>query len=143
MVMLVNNLVDEYGKTYGTFDEIRIELPRELSSNAEKRQRDSKGIDDNQKEKETCREELITILKKHGIKVTYVSENDLLKYRLYKELEKNDFKTLYSNSKVDLIDLIMGRGFDKEHIIPRALRFDNSFSNLNIERTDINLEKIK
>lgn len=143
MVMLVNNLVDEYGKTYGTFDEIRIELPRELSSNTEKRQRDSKGIDDNQKEKETCREELITILKKHGIKVTYVSENDLLKYRLYKELEKNDFKTLYSNSKVDLIDLIMGRGFDKEHIIPRALRFDNSFSNLTIERTDINLDKSK
>lgn len=143
MAMLVNNLIDVYGETYGTFDEIRIELPRELSGNADKRQRDTKNIEDNQKDRDICRDELIGILKKHGINVTYVSENDLLKYRLYKELEKNDYKTLYSNVKVNLIDLIMGRGFDKEHIIPRALRFDNSFSNLTIERTEINLQKSK
>lgn len=143
MAMLVNNLIDEYGETYGTFDEIRIELPRELSGNADKRQRDTKNIEDNQKDKDASRDELIDILKKHGINVTYVSENDLLKYRLYKELEKNDYKTLYSDCKINLIDLIMGRGFDKEHIIPKALRFDNSFSNLTIERTDINLQKSK
>lgn len=143
MVLLVNNLIEEYGDTYGSFDEIRIELPRELSSNADKRQRDTKNIDDNENTKKACEEELIAILQKHGKKVTYVSQNDVLKYRLYKELEKNDYRTLYSNSKVDLIALIMGRGFDKEHIIPKALRFDNSFSNLTIEKTDINLDKSK
>lgn len=143
MVLLVNNLIEEYGDTYGNFDEIRIELPRELSSNADKRQRDTKNIDDNQKTKDACKEELISILKEHKINVTYVSENDVLKYRLYKELAMNGYKTLYSNSKVDLIALIMGRGFDKEHIIPKALRFDNSFSNLTIEKTDINLDKSK
>ena len=143
MVLLVNNLIKEYGNTYGSFDEIRIELPRELSSNADKRQRDTKNIDDNQKTKDACREELIAILKEHKINVTYVSENDVLKYRLYKELAMNGYKTLYSNTKVDLIALIMGRGFDKEHIIPKALRFDNSFSNLTIEKTDINLDKSK
>lgn len=143
MVLLVNELIEEYGETYGDFDEIRIELPRELSSNAEKRQRDTKNIDDNQKTKDACRDELIAILKEHNINATYVSENDVLKYRLYKELAKNGYKTLYSNSKVDLIALIMGRGFDKEHIIPKALRFDNSFSNLTIEKTDVNLAKSK
>ena len=143
MVMLVNNLIEEYGDTYGNFDEIRIELPRELSSNADKRQRDTKNIDDNQKEKDASEAELIEKLKEFGINVTYVSQNDILKYRLYKELAKNGYKTLYSNSKVNLIDLIMGRGFDKEHIIPKALRFDNSFSNLTIEKTDINLDKSK
>lgn len=143
MVLLVNNLIEEYGNTYGSFDEIRIELPRELSSNADKRQRDTKNRDDNQKTKDACREELIAILKEHKINVTYVSENDVLKYRLYKELAMNGYKTLYSNTKVDLIALIMGRGFDKEHIIPKALRFDNSFSNLTIEKTDINLDKSK
>lgn len=143
MAMLVNSLIDEFGKTYGTFDEIRIELPRELSGNANKRQKDTKSIEANQKDKDICRDELIEKLKKHGINVTYVSENDLLKYRLYKELAKNGYRTLYSNVEVNLIDLIMGRGFDKEHIIPKALRFDNSFSNLTIERTDINLQKSK
>ena len=117
MALLVNDLIEMYGETYGDFDEIRIELPRELSGNAEKRQRDSKNIDDNQKAKDTCREELMEKLKEQGINVTYVSENDVLKYRLYKELAMNGYKTLYSNSKVNLIDLIMGRGFDKEHII--------------------------
>ena len=143
MALLVNDLIEKYGETYGDFDEIRIELPRELSGNAEKRQRDSKNIDDNQKAKDTCREELMEKLKEQGINVTYVSENDVLKYRLYKELAMNGYKTLYSNSKVNLIDLILGRGFDKEHIIPKALRFDNSFSNLTIEKTDINLDKSK
>lgn len=143
MVLLVNNLIEEYGDTYGDFDEIRIELPRELSSNADKRQRDTKNIDDNENAKKACEEELIALLNKHSKKVNYVSQNDVLKYRLYKELEKNDYRTLYSNTKVDLIALIMGRGFDKEHIIPKALRFDNSFSNLTIEKTDINLDKSK
>lgn len=143
MVSLVNNLMDEYGSEYGEFDEIRIELARDLSNSSERRKKESQNIEKNTKEKEACRAELLEKLKEFGANVTYVSENDVLKYRLYKELALNGYKTLYSNKLIDLKELILGRGFDKEHIIPKALRFDNSFSNLTIECSDVNLTKSK
>jgi len=141
MISLVNSLVDEYGETYGTFDEIRIELARDLSKNAESRKRMTQDIESNKNEKDTCRKELINILNKRGYKVNYVSENDILKYRLYKELAPLGYKTLYSKTKVDIIDLIVHRKFDKEHIIPKAKSPSNAFSVLTIELSSINEEK--
>lgn len=141
MISLVNSLVDEYGETYGTFDEIRIELARDLSKNAESRKRMTQDIESNKNERETCRKELIGILNEKGYKVNYVSENDILKYRLYKELAPLGYKTLYSKTKVDVVDLIVHHKFDKEHIIPKAKSPSNAFSVLTIELTSINEEK--
>ena len=141
MISLVNSLVDEYGDTYGTFDEIRIELARDLSKNAESRKRMTQDIESNKNERETCRKELIDILNEKGYKVNYVSENDILKYRLYKELAPLGYETLYSKTKVDIIDLIVHHKFDKEHIIPKAKSPSNAFSVLTIELTSINEEK--
>ena len=139
MVYTINALMAKHGQ----FDEIHIELPRELCSNAEKRAKDTAAIDRNTKEKEKAKQELKEKLAEMGFPVTYVSPNDVLKYRLYKELAGNGYKTLYSDTLIDLKELILGRGFDKEHIIPKALRLDNGFSNLTIEKTDINLKKSK
>ncbi len=141
MISLVNSLVDEYGDTYGTFDEIRIELARDLSKNAESRKRMTQDIESNKNERDTCRKELIDILNEKGYKVNYVSENDILKYRLYKELAPLGYKTLYSKTKVDIIDLIVHCKFDKEHIIPKAKSPSNAFSVLTIELSSINEEK--
>lgn len=141
MISLVNSLVDEYGDTYGAFDEIRIELARDLSKNAESRKRMTQDIESNKNERDTCRKELINILNERGYKVNYVSENDILKYRLYKELVALGYKTLYSKTKVDIIDLIVHRKFDKEHIIPKAKSPSNAFSVLTIELSSINEEK--
>ena len=141
MISLVNSLVDEYGDTYGTFDEIRIELARDLSKNAESRKRMTQDNESNKNERETCRKELIDILNEKGYKVNYVSENDILKYRLYKELAPLGYETLYSKTKVDIIDLIVHHKFDKEHIIPKAKSPSNAFSVLTIELTSINEEK--
>ena len=139
MAYTINTLISRHGQ----FDEIHIELPRELSGNADKRASDMMNIDRNAKQKAACEEELKAKLKEMGFPVTYVSPNDVLKYRLYKELEKNGYKTLYSDTKIDLKELILGKGFDKEHIIPKALRMDNNFSNLTIEKTSVNLKKSK
>ena len=128
---------------HGQFDEIHIELPRELCANAKKRARETMTIDRNTKEKAKCEEELKERLKAMGFPVTYVSQNDILKYRLYKELAANGYRTLYSNTLIDLKELIICRSFDKEHIIPKALRMDNGFSNLTIEKTSVNLKKGK
>lgn len=141
MISLINSLIKEYGPTYGTFDEIRIELARDLSKNAESRKRMTQDIENNKNERETCRKELIETLNERGYKVNYVSENDILKYRLYKELAPLGYKTLYSKTKVDLVDLIINRKFDKEHIIPKAKSPSNAFSVLTIELSSINEEK--
>lgn len=141
MISLINSLIKEYGPTYGTFDEIRIELARDLSKNAESRKRMTQDIENNKNERETCRKELIETLNERGYKVNYVSENDILKYRLYKELAPLGYKTLYSKTKVDLVDLIIHRKFDKEHIIPKAKSPSNAFSVLTIELFSINEEK--
>lgn len=141
MISLVNSLIDEYGGTYGIFDEIRIELARDLSKNAESRKRMTQDIERNKNERETCRKELIEILNEKGFKVNFVSENDILKYRLYKELAPLGYKTLYSKTKVDIIDLIVHRKFDKEHIIPKSKSPSNAFSVLTIELSSINDEK--
>ena len=141
MISLINSLIDEFGDTYGTFDEIRIELARDLSKNAESRKRMTQDIENNKNERETCRKELIETLNERGYKLNYVSENDILKYRLYKELAPLGYKTLYSKTKVDLVDLIIYRKFDKEHIIPKAKSPSNAFSVLTIELSSINEEK--
>jgi CRISPR-associated endonuclease Csn1 len=120
MISVVNGLIDEYGEEYGQFSEIRIELARDLSKNAESRRRMTQDIENNKNERVECRQELIDQLNERGYHVTSVSENDILKYRLYKELAPLGFKTLYSKTKVDLVDLIIHRKFDKEHIIPKA-----------------------
>lgn len=141
MISLVNSLINEYSDTYGAFDEIRIELARELSKNAESRKRMMQDIENNKNVREACRKELIEALKERGYKLNYVSENDILKYRLYKELAPLGFKTLYSKTKVDLVDLIIHRKFEKEHIIPKAKSPSNAFSVLTIELSSINGEK--
>lgn len=141
MMSLVNSLIDEYGDTYGAFDEIRIELARDLSKNAESRKRMTQDIENNRNERLACRKELIDQLGERGYKVSYVSENDILKYRLYKELAPLGYRTLYSRTEVDLVDLIIHRKFDKEHIIPKAKSPSNAFSVLTIELTSINDEK--
>ena len=141
MISVVNGLIDEYGKEYGQFSEIRIELARDLSKNAESRKRMTQDIENNKNERIKCRQELIDKLNERGYHVTYVSENDILKYRLYKELAPLGYKTLYSKTKVDLIDLIIHRKFDKEHIIPKAKSPSNAFSVLTVELSSINEEK--
>lgn len=141
MVLLVNSLIDEYSPVYGTFDEIRIEMARELRNGADARAKMFKEMESSRIEKEKCEKELKEKLKEEGYSLTYVSDNDILKYRLYKELEMNGYKTLYSGEYVRLVDLIINRVFDKEHIIPKAKSPSNSFSVLTIERNDINLEK--
>lgn len=141
MISVVNGLIDEYGAEYGQFSEIRIELARDLSKNAESRRRMTQDMENNKNERAKCRQELIDQLNKRGYHVTYVSENDILKYRLYKELEPLEHRTLYSKTKVDLVDLIIHRKFDKEHIIPKAKSPSNAFSVLTIELSSINEEK--
>ncbi len=131
MVNVVNGVVDAYGKP----DEIRIELARELKKSAKEREELSKSIN------ETTRlhEELVKKLQ-NEFGLSHVSRNDIIRYKLYMELENNGFKTLYTNTYIPH-EKVFSKEFDIEHIIPQAKLFDDSFSNKTLEARQANLEK--
>ena len=131
MVNVVNGVIDTYGRP----DEVRIELARELKKNAAERQYMTEAINRNTRETEQCRE----ILKKE-FGLTHVSRSDIIRYRLYKELANNGFKTLYSNQYIPQ-EKLFSKEIDIEHIIPQSRLFDDSFSNKTLEYRAVNIEK--
>ncbi|MGI5846824.1 MAG: type II CRISPR RNA-guided endonuclease Cas9 [Candidatus Cryptobacteroides sp.] len=131
------NVVNAVGDVYGRPDEIHIEMARELKANASEREKISAGIETRTKENER----IANILRKE-LKFTYVSRADIIRYRLYEELKGNGYKTLYSNRYIPR-EKIFSDEIDVDHIIPKALLYDDSFSNKTLEYKDINIEKGK
>ena len=131
MINVINAVIDEYGKP----DEIRIELARELKSSADERESITRGINQGNAENKRIRE----ILEKE-FALSYISRNDIIKYKLYEELKPNGFKTLYSDTYIPK-DKLFSKDFDIEHIIPKARLFDDSLSNKTLEARDVNIAK--
>lgn len=131
MINVVNSVVETYGKP----DEIRVELARELKRSAKERAEASSAIAEQTRENENISEK---IRKKFGI--AHVSRNDIVRYRLWQELERRGYKSLYSNKKI-AEEQIFSKEIDIEHIIPQARLFDDSFSNKTLEFRDVNLKK--
>lgn len=133
MINVVNAILED--EEMGRPDEIRIELARELKKNAKQRGEMTSHIGKATRQHEEYRE---TIKKEFGLK--YVSKNDLIRYKLFKELESNGGRTIYSNTKIKPEDIFTNK-YDIEHIIPKAKLFDDSFSNKTLELRDVNLKK--
>ena len=131
MVNVVNQVIDTYGKP----DEIRIELARELKKSSKEREEMSKNINESSR----LHEQYKAILEKE-FGMTNATRNDILRYKLYLELEANGFKTLYSNTYIPR-DKVFSKEFDIEHIIPQAKLFDDSFSNKTLESRQVNITK--
>ena len=129
------NVINELIKTYGSFDEIRVELARELKKSQKEREELTKSIATATKETENIR----NILQRE-FGMSHVSRNDIIRYRLYEELKDNGYKTLYSDTYIPR-EKIFSKEFDIEHIIPKARLFDDSFSNKTLEVRSINIEK--
>jgi CRISPR-associated endonuclease Csn1 len=129
------NVVNAVSESYGKPDEIRIELARELKKSTKEREELTTTINQTTAEHEKYRQEL---QQKFGF--SHVSRNDIVRYKLYLELEPFGFKTLYSQTYISPDKLFSG-DFDVEHIIPQSRLFDDSFSNKILETRSINLEK--
>ncbi|MGP1515821.1 MAG: type II CRISPR RNA-guided endonuclease Cas9 [Bacteroidales bacterium] len=129
------NVVNEIVITYGELDEIRIELARELKKNAQEREQLARSIKENSKLNEKYEKEIQEIFP-----FKYVSSNDITRYKLWKELEGNGYKTLYSDTYISREE-VFDKKFDIEHIIPQSKLFDNSFSNKTLELRDVNIKK--
>lgn len=140
MINVVNELNSQYGKIDPEsgnhyFDEVHIELARELKKSAEEREAADKAIRENTAKYEIWRKEISALTGSE-----HVSRTDLIRYRLYLELKDNGFKTLYSDTYIAKEKIFSG-DFDIEHIIPQAKLFDDSFANKTLELRDINREK--
>lgn len=131
MVHVVNGVIEQYGP----IDEVRIELARELKHSASERADMYDHINKANREHESIRNILIT-----EFNIPHPSRNDIVRYKLYKELEPMGYKTLYSNTYIPK-EKLFSKDFDIEHIIPRSRFFDDSFSNKTLEVRDINIEK--
>lgn len=143
MVNVVNTLIDsendrleQQGKSRDfRFDEVRIELARELKKNAKERDALTKAVNAAKIE----HEKIIKILQNEdGIK--YPTRNDIIRYKLYQELKTNGYKDLYTDTYIDRQALFTNK-YDIEHIIPQSRLFDDSFSNKTIVPRQVNLDK--
>lgn len=131
MINTVNSIIAEYGKP----DEIRVELARDLKKSAKEREAATKSIAEATNNHERYRKILQT-----DFGLSYVSRNDIIRYKLYLELKENGFKTLYSDTYIEPAKLF-SKDFDIEHIIPQSRLFDDSLSNKTLETRSVNIEK--
>ncbi len=132
MIHVVNRCISEYGG----FDEIHIEMARELKQNQKQREETTKHLNAKTKEVENIKR----LLKLPPFNIASPTRNDVLRYQLYEELAPNGYKTLYSGTYISK-EKLFSRDFDIEHIIPQAKVFDDSYSNKTIESRAVNIEK--
>jgi CRISPR-associated endonuclease Csn1 len=122
-------------KNYYKFDEIRIELARELKKNAAERAELTSNINAAKIAHEKIEARLISDF---GIKNP--TRNDIIKYKLYEELKNNGYKDLYTDTYIPR-EILFSKEIDIEHIIPQSRLFDDSFSNKTIVYRKDNLAK--
>ncbi|MXN92395.1 type II CRISPR RNA-guided endonuclease Cas9 [Flavobacterium sp. Sd200] len=143
MVNVVNTLIDtENDKLESAgqsrdfkFDEVRIELARELKKNAKERAELSSNINSAKAE----HDKIVKVLQsKFGIKNPV--RNDIVRYKLYSELKNNGYKDLYTNTYIRP-EMIFSSLTDVDHILPQSRLFDDSFSNKTLVFKKDNLEK--
>lgn len=143
MVNVINCLIDNENKQLEIqgkkpnfhFDEIRIELARELKKNAAERAELTTNIN----AAKIAHEKIYKLLQSEfGIKNP--TRNDIIRYKLYEELKNNGYKDLYTNEYIPR-EILFSKQIDIEHIIPQSKMFDDSFSNKTIVYRKINLEK--
>jgi len=133
LVNVVNAIIQD--ENLGKPDEIRVELARELKKSAKEREEMTKHINSATKRHEEIKKILQT-----DFSITKVTRNDIVRYKLWEELESNGYKTLYTDTYIQR-EKIFSKEFDIEHIIPKALIFDDSFSNKTLSARKINIDK--
>ena len=120
---VVNVLLKKHGK----FDEIKIELAREMKMSKEQRD----NIRKNNSQREERNDEAKKVLDEHGL--TH-SRNNIHKYLLWKELHLSNGNAIcpYTGKTIGITDLFNNNKFQIEHIVPISISGDDSFANKTI-----------
>jgi len=134
MANTVNAVIERYGKP----DEIRIELARELKQSKDERGETERYMNKRQRENE----DITKRLAEYGLRAT---RNNILKWRLYEEIDNKDKKLnamcIYCGQHISLTEAIKGSDVDIEHIIPKSKLFDDSQSNKTLAHRHCNRNK--
>ncbi len=134
MINVVNAVIDKYGKP----DEIRVELARELKQSREERADTDKAMRRIERENQDIRKKL----EEYGIRA---SRNNVIKWRLYHEINNEDKKLnaccVYCGKPISITAALNGDEIDVEHIIPKSRLFDDSQSNKTLSHRKCNEEK--
>ena len=114
---LVNELIAQQGK----FDQIRVELGRDLKNSKTKREELGYKIRENDKKNEKAKELLIEF----GLRQ---SRDNIQKVLLYQEMPISVCP--YTNKTINISDVLGKENkFQIEHIIPKSISLDDSFAN--------------
>ncbi len=115
MVNVVNALLEQFGP----IDEVRVELARELKQSRDERNETYIRINKLERENKLITERI----QEYGIRP---SRNRIQKYRLW---EESDHLCFYCGQPVGVKEFLSGAEVEIEHVIPRSLLFDDSYSN--------------
>ena len=119
----VINLVNAVIKKYGRPDEIRVELARELKQSREERNTTFKRNNDTEKNHNRIRK----LLEEHSeFAKKKVTNRDIERYKLWEEFEG---VSPYDPGKLISISELYSGIYDIEHILPKSIVFDDSYSN--------------
>jgi len=136
-IIETNSKKDEEGNIteYFKFDEIRVELSRDLKKNAEERREMTTNINASK----IAHEKIFKLLQ-NEFHIKNPTRNDIIRYRLYEELKNNGYKDLYSNTYIPR-EILFSKQIDIDHLIPQSKMFDDSFSNKSVVFRKDNIEK--
>lgn len=125
MINVVNAILDEYGK----LSEIRIELARELKQSKDERNEADLRNSKNKKLNEDISKRLLEL----GLPATkrYIQKYKFIFPSLSKSLKdaKVNCQCIYCGETFNLTEALSGEAFDVDHIVPKALLFDDSQTN--------------
>lgn len=120
MINVVNALMVEYGR----FDEIRIELARELKQSREERAATYKAMRENERNNEQLARRILE--QDDGTGTLVPTRSRIQKMKLWKESKQF---CMYCGKTVNVKEFLLGFDVEVEHIVPRSLLLDDSFSN--------------
>lgn len=126
------NVVNTLTEKYGRFDEIKVELARELKQSKDERDETTRGINKAAKLNETIAKR---ISEEYGLPPTRSRIN---KYKMW---EETNHTCIYCGKQVSGSDFLNGYDVEVEHIIPRSLYFDDSMTNKACACRDCNHKK--
>lgn len=113
------NLVNALKKQYGEIDEARVELARTLKQSREERDSAYKAMGQNEKNNNR----IAGAISEMGVRPT---RSRIQKYKMW---EESGYKCFYCGKTIDLAEFLNGADVEVEHIVPRSILFDDSFSN--------------
>lgn len=113
------NIVNALKEKHGEIDEVRIELARELKQSKDERAHATERINKNERENKAIEE----MIREFGIRP---SRARIQKYKMWQESQERCF---YCGKQIGAAEFLSGFDVEVEHIIPRSVLFDDSFSN--------------